>query len=139
MPPNFEIKMILFQNSYSSIHRVATAHSKINAWLLASQTKFYTILQQYHFQFARPAYFLLLSQTNFNIQSHHRQSLNPSKSSALPSCRSSNLPQIQIHSGYSGNQRSRSQGMPSNFCLSSVSHYSIFSFFLNSSQLVCRK
>ena len=121
MPPNFGIEMILFQNSYSSVLRVAIAHSKINTWLLTSRDKFYIIPQQYQFQFARTAYFPLLSQTNFNSQSCHRQSLNPSKSSALPSYRSSSLPHIQIHFGYNGNQRSCSQGMPSNFYLSSVS------------------
>ena len=35
--------MILFQNLYSSIPRIATAHSKINAWLLTSRAKFYII------------------------------------------------------------------------------------------------
>ena len=128
MAPNFVIKVILFQNFYLSAHHVATAHSEVYAWLLISRAKFYIIPQQYHFQFARPTYFPLLSQTNFNSQSHHHQSLNPSKSSALPSYRSSNLPQIQIHLGYNGNQRSCSRGMPSNFCLSSVSRYSVFSF-----------
>jgi len=41
--------MILFQNSYSSVPRVATAHSKINAWLLTSQAKVHIIPQLYHF------------------------------------------------------------------------------------------
>ena len=31
MPPNFGIKMILFQNFYLSAHRVAITHSKIYA------------------------------------------------------------------------------------------------------------
>ena len=127
MPPNFGIKMILLQNSYS-VPRIATAHSKINAWLLTSQAKFYIIPQQYHLQFTQPPYFLL-SRTNINSQSRHRQSFNPSKSIALPTCRSSSLPQIYIHFGYNGNQRSRSRGMPSNFFPSSVSRYSVFSFF----------
>ena len=41
----------------------------------------------------------------------------------------SNLPRIQIHLGYNGIQWPRSGGMPSNFCLSSVSRNSVFSFY----------
>jgi len=86
MPPNFGIKMILFQNFYLFVPRVATAHSEVYAWLLISRAEFYIIPQQYHFQLAQSAYFSLLSWASFNILIRHHQSLNPSRSSALPSC-----------------------------------------------------
>ena len=126
MPPNFGIKVILFQNSYLSVYHAATVLLRdicvtpnfpdrvlYNAPIVSFPTHSACLLS-------------LLSRTNLNSRRRHRQSFNPSKSFTPSSPYSSGLPQIQIYFSFDGNHQPHSRGMLSNSHSRNVGRYPVF-------------
>ena len=77
-PPNFGIKMILFQNFYLPVHHVATIYSEIYAWPLIFSVRILYNTPTVSFPIHSPICFPLLLRTSLNNQSRHHQSSNPS-------------------------------------------------------------
>ena len=139
MPPNFGIKVILFQNSYLSVYHTATILFQdirtipdFLAWVLYNTP---TVPLPTH----STVCFFLLSRANLNSRRRHRQSFNPSKSFAPSNPYSSGLPQIQIYFGFDDDHRPCPRGMISNSHSWNVGRYPVFPLSLNSFYPISRK
>ena len=140
MPPNFGIKVILFQNSYLSVYYAATVLLRdIRASPDFPGRVLYNV-PIVSFLTHSACWLSPFSSSKSQQPTPLSPKLQPySKSSAPLSSYSSGLPRIHVHLDSNGDQRPRPRGMLSNSHSQTVSRYPIFPLSSNLFYSISRK